>query len=54
MYNTDVKIIRHIYCDLLPQLMKKFQFTDEEIFTLTNARTIMIKKAQEIENAKTE
>ena len=49
MYNTRVKIIYHIYKELLPQIMDTMTLTDEELAILIKAKKIMLKKASEIE-----
>ena len=47
-YNTDSHIIQHIFQDLLPQIIKKYQFTKHEVFDLLKAKKIMLDKADEI------
>ena len=49
MYNTDSKLIQHLFKELLPQIMKKYQFTTQEAYTLLEAKKIMLNKVKEIE-----
>ena len=48
-YNTDSHIIQHIFHNLLSQITTKYQFTDEELSILIEAKKIMLKKAKEID-----
>lgn len=49
MYNTDSEIIKHLFKNLLPQIMKKYSFTTQEAYTLLEAKKIMLNKAKEID-----
>lgn len=49
MYNTDSAIIRHLFETLISKIMKKYTFTEQEIYTLLEAKKIMLNKAKEID-----
>lgn len=49
MYKTDSALIRHVFKELLSQIMKKYSFTTQEAFELLKAKEIMLKKADEID-----
>lgn len=49
IYHTDSALIRHLFINLIPQIMKKYTFTDEEIVRLLEAKKIMLNKAKEID-----
>ncbi|MFH0806027.1 MAG: hypothetical protein V1901_04080 [Patescibacteria group bacterium] len=46
--NKDSDLIKHIFKDLLHQIMKKYEFTTQEAFILFEAKKIMLNKAKEI------
>jgi hypothetical protein len=48
MYNTDSYILKQI-CKLLQSILKKYTLTDEEIYTITDARSIVMKLTRKIE-----
>jgi hypothetical protein len=41
IYHTDSALIRHLFGNLMPQIMKKYNFTDEEIVRLLEAKKII-------------
>ena len=49
IYHTDSALIRHLFGNLIPQIMKKYTFTDEEIVRLLEAKKIMFNKTKEID-----
>lgn len=52
MYQSDSEVIKHIFKNLLPQIMKKYEFTTQEAYALFEAKKIMLNKANEIKNEK--
>ena len=48
-YNSDIAIIKHIFNDILPHLMKKYQFTDEDIVKVIDAKGVFFKLIKKIE-----
>lgn len=52
-YHTDSAILKHVCINLIPQIMKKYQFTTQEIFTLFEAKKILLNKADEIDRENT-
>ncbi len=50
--NKDSDLIKHIFKNLLSQIMKKYEFSISEVYTLLEAKKIMLNKAKEIDNEK--
>jgi len=48
MYNTDAKILRQV-CHLITDITKKYDLTDEEIFTISSAKAVLAKLYKKIE-----
>lgn len=49
MYNTDAKILRQI-CRLMNDITKKYKRSDEDEFTLSSAKAVLMKIVREIES----
>jgi len=50
MYKTDSALIKHLFKDLVPQIIKKYEFTTQEVYKILDVKKIMLNKAKEIEN----
>jgi len=48
MYNTDSHIIKQI-CKLMQDILRKYPLSDEDIFKVTNTRSILMKLARKLE-----
>jgi hypothetical protein len=49
MYNTDSKILTHI-CQLVAQILLKYELTDSDKIKLMDARTVLLNLVRKIDD----